>query len=72
MTCTLFYVLRITYLKKISITYVFFPQAVTDVLLRGTQLTYFCAKNMMDRNNFNEAMANAATTVPPTVLVVQS
>ncbi|ROT85743.1 hypothetical protein C7M84_007748 [Penaeus vannamei] len=46
--------------------------AVTDVLLRGTQLTYFCAKNMMDRNNFNEAMANAATTVPPTVLVVQS
>ncbi|XP_047477228.1 uncharacterized protein LOC134779195 [Penaeus indicus] len=46
--------------------------AVTDVLLRGTQLTYFCAKNMMERNNFSEAMANAATTVPPTVLVVQS
>ncbi|KAK8723534.1 hypothetical protein OTU49_011766 [Cherax quadricarinatus] len=46
--------------------------AVTDILLRGVQLTYFCTKNMMHANTFNEAWANAATTVPPTVLVVQS
>lgn len=45
---------------------------ITDILLRGAQLTYFCARNMMEANTFNEAWANAASTVPPTVLVVQS
>ncbi|KAK4287617.1 hypothetical protein Pmani_039316 [Petrolisthes manimaculis] len=50
------------------------PQAaaITDILLRGTQLTYFCAKNMMQANTLNEAWNNAAATVPPTVLVVQN
>lgn len=46
--------------------------AVTDILLRGAQLTYFCTKNMMDANTFKEAWATAATTVPPSVLVIQS
>ncbi|KAG7169924.1 hypothetical protein Hamer_G019739, partial [Homarus americanus] len=45
---------------------------VTDILLRGAQLTYFCAKNMMDANTFGEAWANAASTIPPTVLVTTS
>ncbi|CAL4144064.1 unnamed protein product, partial [Meganyctiphanes norvegica] len=49
------------------------PQAafVTEVLLRGVQLPYFCAWNMMNQNTFAEAMATAATCVPPTVITVQ-
>ncbi|XP_068233268.1 uncharacterized protein [Palaemon carinicauda] len=61
------------YIMLIPFTVCFQPlAAVTDILLRGSQLTYFCTKNMMDANTFGEAWANAGATVPPTVLVIQS
>ncbi|XP_064106511.1 uncharacterized protein LOC135215578 isoform X2 [Macrobrachium nipponense] len=61
------------YIMLIPFTVCFQPlAAVTDILLRGTQLTYFCTKNMMEANTFGEAWATAGTTVPPTVLVIQS
>jgi len=49
------------------------PQAafVTDVLLRGTQLTFFCAWNMMAQNTFAEAWAAAPTCIPPVAILVQ-
>lgn len=61
------------YIMLIPFTVCFEPfAAVTDILLRGIQLTYFCTKNMMAANTFAEAWATAGTTVPPTVLVIQS
>jgi len=49
------------------------PQAafITDVLLRGTQITYFCAWNMMNQNTFNEAWAAAPGCIPPVAIVAQ-
>ncbi|XP_045121772.1 uncharacterized protein LOC123510559 [Portunus trituberculatus] len=44
--------------------------ALTDILLRGIQITYVCAKNMMEANTFAEAWNSYPSAVPPTVLVV--